>query len=256
MKYFIKILFALTLTTALFAENEIKSPSPEHINDDSLQVIDNTKPENTDENSISLQGDDSTADIPSTSNETSVAEEASEDKVPIGDIRDIRPAVDLPVEPWQIIAITCGILALLFILIFIFQKRHGQHPGISIIPPDPYHKALQELEAALQLIQRLDQRPFATGLTDAVRGYLAAVFGLPAPECTTEEVLEQLPNVTLLTEEIRENITHLLQQCDLAKFTKLQFEQPDRLKLYHQAKEFIQSTDKLIQLQNANTTEQ
>ena len=256
MKHFIKILFALTLTTALFAENETENPSPERINNDSLQVIDNAKPENTDGNSISLKAGDSTADITSTPNENSITKEASEDEAPLEDIRDIRPAVDLPVETWQIIAITCGILVLLLILIFILKRRHGQHSGISIIPHDPYHKALQELEAALLLIQRLDQRPFATGLTDAVRGYLAAVFGLPAPECTTEEVLEQLPSVTLLTEEIRENITHLLQQCDLAKFTKLQFEQPDRLKLYHQAKEFIQSADKLIQLQNANTPEQ
>ena len=255
MKHFIKILFTLTLTIALFAENETEIPTSDHSGNDSLPVIDNAKSENTDGNSISLQADDSTADIISPTDENSIPKEASEDEAPLKDIRDIRPAVDLPMETWQIIAITCGILALLFILIFTIKKRHGQHPGISIVPPDPYHKALQELEAALQLIQRLDQRPFATGLTDAVRGYLAAVFGLPAPECTTEEVLEQLPSVTLLTEEIRENITHLLQQCDLAKFTKLQFEQSDRLNLYHQAKEFILSTDKLIQLQNANTPE-
>ncbi len=253
MKHFIKTVLVLVLTSALFAETE--TSAPDLSNTDAQQIVDNTKPEISNENDIPFQEDASTVDIGSATEGTSTAEEVSEEE-PLEAIRDIRPAVDLPLETWQITTIAGILLILLLTLIYLIRKRRGQRSGISIIPPDPYHKALQELESALQLIQRLDQRPFATGITDAVRGYLAAVFSLPAPECTTEEVLEQLPNVALLTEELRENITYLLQQCDLAKFTKLQFEQPERLKLYHQAKEFILSSDKLIQLQNANTSEQ
>lgn len=251
MKHFIKVLFIVTLSTTLFAKNKTVTPAPEVTNNNTQQIINDAQPEISDESNTPPQTTDTTVDAAP----ILIDESTTEDNSPLEDIRDIRPAVDLPIETWQIIAILCALLALLMALIYIIKRRRGQNSGISIIPPDPYHKALQELEAALQLIQRLDQRPFATGITDSVRGYLAAVFSLPAPECTTEEVLEQLPNVTLLTEDLRQNITHLLQQCDLAKFTKLQFDQPNRLNLYNQAKNFIQSADKLIQLQNANTPE-
>ena len=249
MKHFIKILFTVTLTSVLFAEDDVSTPPPEPM--DNVQPVTNP----TEAESSTPDNTSATADIATSTDESSTTDNASEDDAPIEDIYDIRPAVDLPTENWKVVAISCALLALLIALIYIIKKRYQQRSVISIIPPDPYHKALQELEAALQLIQHIDQRPFATGITDSVRGYLAAVFHLPAPECTTEEVLEQLPNVALLTEEIRQNITHLLQRCDLAKFTKMQFDQPDRLNLYSQAKEFIQSADKLIQLQNANTPE-
>ena len=252
MKLFIKLLFGLTLTFSLFGKNETEDSLPASEVKETLPMVNNQK---TEENDDSIPDSLSTTDIDPITEETSNSEETSEEK-PLEDIRDIRPAVDLPMETWQTIVLLCIVITLLLGLIYTLIKRRKKHQTFSIVPPDPYHKALQELETALQLIQRLDQRPFATGITDAVRGYLAAVFNLPAPECTTEEVLEQLPNVALLTEDIRQNITYLLQQCDLAKFTKLQFEQPDRLKLYHQAKDFIQSSDKIIQLQNANKPEQ
>ena len=255
MKQLIKTFLALTLSVTLFAENETE-PAPAVVETPAQPTIEIAQPESATESNATVQENAPTSDIATTTDETAPSEATMEAEEPLEDIRDIRPAVDLPVETWQIVAISSIILILLVILLYFLRKHHKNKQAISIIPIDPYHKALQELESALQLIQRLDQRPFATGITDAVRGYLAAVFDLPAPECTTEEVLEQLPNVALLTEEIRQNITHLLQQCDLAKFTKLQFDQPDRLKLYSQAKEFIQGADKLIQLQNTNTPEQ
>lgn len=257
MRYFIRIFFVLMLNLALWAENEeqvasLPAAEPEtqeeistHNTSESIDVA--ATPQETPVASDDLSDTETSPSTESASEETSSSLET---------IYDIRPAVNLPVDTWQIIAlvglICIGVLALFYML----KKRRKNKKHISVIPLNPYSKALQQLETALQLIQRPDQRPFANGITDAVREYLAAVFGLPAPECTTEEVLEQLPNVALLTEEIRQNITHLLQQCDLAKFTKLQFDQPERLKLYHQAKEFVRSADKLIQLQNVNTTQQ
>lgn len=252
MRFFIKIFFALTFTFSLFSESTTEASDPTLTEKGSTQSIDNSKAEPFDVSNIAPI----TTDIPADSDKAQASEDDWKKELPREAIRDIRPAVELPMETWQIIAISLLLIALLIALIYAIKKHFKHHSGTSVIPIDPYHKALQELEAALQLIQRLDQRPFATGITDAVREYLAAVFSLPAPECTTEEVLEQLPNVTLLTEEIQQNIIHLLQQCDLAKFTKMQFDQPERLKLYNQAKEFIQAADKLIQLQNANSQQQ
>lgn len=255
MKQLIKTFFALMLSVTLFAEDEA-NPTPAVVENPTQSAVGIAQPEPVAESDTTVQENAPTPSIATTTDETAPSEATTEADEPLEDIRDIRPAVDLPVETWQIVTLASIVLIFLLILLYLLRKHRKNKQAISIIPVDPYHKALQELESALQLIQRLDQRPFATGITDAVRSYLAAVFSLPAPECTTEEVLEQLPNVALLTEEIRQNITLLLQQCDLAKFTKLQFDQPDRLKLYNQAKEFIQGADKLIQIQNANTPEQ
>lgn len=254
MRYFIKILFVLTFTLAAFAEKEAQEPfytkSEASQTADKSDISESTNVIDTDQN------DTSTSVASATSYDASLPENLSEKETPLEDIREIRPAVSLPTETWKVVTLSSLILVFLLLLLYFFKKHRSHKQNISVVPIDPYHKALQQLETSLQLIQSPDQRPFATGITDAVREYLAAVFHLPAPECTTEEVLEQLPNVALLTEETRQTITHLLQQCDLAKFTKLQFDQPERLKLYHQAKEFIQSADKLIQLQNVNSTEQ
>ena len=170
----------------------------------------------------------------------------------IGDIMDIRAAEDLPTNLWRI-ALAIGALLMVIAYVFYYLRKHwAKTKALPIVPIDPYQKAMQNLEKAFQLIQRLDQRPFASGLTDGVRQYLADVFDLPAPEYTTEEVLEALPKITTLTEDVQHNIIALLRHCDLAKFTQQKFSQEERLQLYQQAKDFIQAADKLVQLTKVN----
>lgn len=177
----------------------------------------------------------------------------TEEKLEIPEIEAIRPAVKLPMDLWKVIAL--AILLLLSIIgIIIWQiKRNKQKKSLPVIPVDPYQQALKALDNALQKIQLLDQRPFAFGVTDALRQYLSSVFKLPAPECTTDEVLEKLPSIHNIPEDLQKEIVHLLQQCDLAKFTKQNFEQPQRLELYKLAKNILISADKIIQLQTEKT---
>ena len=54
---------------------------------------------------------------------------------------------------------------------------------------------------------------------------------------------------SILTDDIKESIKKFLSQCDLAKFTQQHFDNDTRLKLYQQAKDVIQSADKLLQIQ-------
>lgn len=163
-----------------------------------------------------------------------------------GFISDLRPAAKLPLSPWIKIAISLIAFSLIIYIVKRFISNHKGKTIPLIVPIDPYTQALQSLEKTLQLIQRSDQRPFAFAITDAVRQYLASVFQLPAPECTTEEVLEKLPNVESLTDNIKDDIKNFLKQCDLAKFTQQKFDNTTRLKLYEQAKTIIQSADKLL----------
>lgn len=179
----------------------------------------------------------------------SLAAAPIEEKQDIPEIETIRPAVKLPMEPWKMITLGLIILLAIIALIIWLRKYYQHQKNLPIIPVDPYQEALKALDEAFQHIQQLDQRPFAFGITDAVRQYLASVFKLPAPGYTTDEVLEKLPSVQLLPENLQQDIIRLLQQCDLAKFTKQVFEQPQRLELYNLAKNILMSSDKIIQLQ-------
>ena len=177
----------------------------------------------------------------------------AEEQLKIPEIETIRPAVKLPMEWWKILTLVLLLfLAIIGITVWLI-KRNKQKKALPIIPVDPYQQALKALDEALQHIQQLDQRPFAFGITDAVRQYLSSVFKLPAPEYTTDEVLEKLPAVPSIPENLQQDIVHLLQQCDLAKFTKQNFEQSQRLELYKLAKNILISADKIIQLQTEQT---
>ena len=205
---------------------------PTHANDTILSVTDQ---QNTTEISSSNEI--------GTENREAISPNEDADE---GFISDLRPAVKLPLPLWMRITMGLIVIALIVYIIRHFIIHHKKKIADSIVPIDPYTQALCSLEKALQLIQRLDQRPFAFAITDAVRQYLASVFKLPAPECTTEEVLEKLPNVETLTTDTKEDIKDFLTQCDLAKFTQQKFDNNIRLKLYQQAKAVIQSADKLL----------
>ena len=184
---------------------------------------------------------------------TGLASMQPEKKLEIPEIEAIRPEVKLPMDLWKILTLAILLLLTVIGIIAWLIKRNKQKKALPIIPVDPYQQALKALDEALQHIQQLDQRPFAFGITDAVRQYLSSVFKLPAPEYTTDEVLEKLPAIPSIPENLQQDIVHLLQQCDLAKFTKQNFEQSQRLELYKLAKNILISADKIIQLQTEKT---
>ncbi len=177
---------------------------------------------------------------------------SNEDPLDIPEIEDIRPEVDLPTELWKIITLT-SIILLAIICLILWLKKRKQQKTLPIIPIDPYQQALKSLDDALQHVQQLDPRPFAFGVTDAIRQYLSSVFKLPAPEYTTDEVFKKLPSIHIIPQNLQQDIIHLLQQCDLAKFTQQTLEQPQRLELYNLAKNILTSADKIIQLQAERT---
>ena len=169
-------------------------------------------------------------------------------------IFDIRPAVKLPVALWIKIISGLLILSLLIGLCLYIIKRRKQAQKQIVVAIDPYDKALKNLTKAYALIQNLDQRPFAFATNDAVRQYLSQVFNLPAPECTTEEVLEKLPQINTLNDETKGQITRFLIECDLAKFTQQKFNTDARLKLHAQAKDIVEASDKLIHVKTELST--
>ena len=164
----------------------------------------------------------------------------------LGDILDLRPPAKLKVSllPWIVaLLVVLSAIGLWFLL---KRKRHGKAKKEKPTKPiDPYEAVLQALKEASKKLDVTNPKPFAFFLTDAVRLYLSRVFRLPAPECTTQELLQQLPWCTELTDDLRTNITQFLQRCDLVKFTTMPFDEPFLLQLHQQAEAIVAASHEL-----------
>ena len=158
----------------------------------------------------------------------------------LGDILDLRPAVKLKMSllPWIFaLIVILAAIGLRFLL-----KRKRRRTVKKAAPPkpiDPYAEVLQALKETLGQIDVADPKPFAFSLNEAVRLYLSRIFRLPAPECTTQELLEQLPKCVELTDALRTDITQFLQRCDLVKFTQMPFDNAFLTQLHQQAESVV-----------------
>ena len=64
------------------------------------------------------------------------------------------------------------------------------------------------------------QKGFYSGVTDTLKTYMAARFGVDAPEMTTAEVFDALKNEKDITPEVYENTKELFETADFVKFAK------------------------------------
>jgi hypothetical protein len=167
------------------------------------------------------------------------------DECPITeDIEPLRPDIELSQNLLFILlaAFLCAILG--FVLYrLLHRKKPKQRVAVQTAAPvvkDPLQEALLLLKEAKRLLENTDAKPFAFALTDAVRPYLSYVFALPAPECTTEEMLVKLPGCTKLSDILRTHIADLLTACDLIKFSPMTFDIDASTNLYQTAETIIQ----------------
>ena len=177
------------------------------------------------------------------SNPPTTEEEEPQD---LGDILDLRPPAKLKVSllPWIIALLS--VLSAVGLWFLLKRKRRGKTKKEKPTKPiDPYAEVLQALKEASQKLDVNNPKPFAFFLTDAVRLYLSRIFRLPAPESTTQELLQQLPWCVELTDDLRTNITQFLQRCDLVKFTTMPFDEPFLTQLYQQAETIVAASHEL-----------
>ena len=168
------------------------------------------------------------------------------DECPITeDVEPLRPDIELSQNLLWMILAAMGLALAGLILHQFLRARKKRKPQIAdqtaaAVVKDPLKEALRLLKEAKALLEAEDAQPFAFTLTDAVRPYLSYVFELPAPECTTEEMLVKLPVCEKLTDILRTHIADLLTACDLIKFTPMAFDIDARTKLYQTAETIIQ----------------
>ena len=151
-----------------------------------------------------------------------------------------------PAEPLSSPLLLYGALLLLLLCLigYLGYRRLHKKPIVTV-SITPLEAAFQQLKNAKQYMDTPDPKLLGFSLSDALRVYLSQTFQLPAPECTTDELLVQLPHCERLNDELRTLITQFSHACDLIKFTTLPCTPSERMKLYQQAELILTLSEKL-----------
>lgn len=151
-----------------------------------------------------------------------VSVESVLDKEP-KDIRDIKPPLPLPYFPVRLAAAlaVCAAIAAAaaFVLTRRFRRGRAAEAAPSRAPHEIAYDELRRLKAMnLPLAGRVKE--YYIRLSDIVRRYVEARFGLKAPEMTTEEFLVGAGGSGLLDPRARALVGDFLEQCDMVKFAR------------------------------------
>ena len=141
------------------------------------------------------------------------------------ELRDIRPQEALPVPPlWPWVAVPLALVAAVAAAVYYFVTRRrdvasGAAPFVD--PRSPYEKARDELDEieSMGLLSRGRVMAHYVRVSDCIREYLDAGFGLPAIDLTTGEIRRGLRGTSMAPEPSRWTVG-LLEDCDLVKFAK------------------------------------
>jgi hypothetical protein len=145
-----------------------------------------------------------------------------------GDIRDIKPPVEIPGKLWYTlrwIIMGAGLAALVLLVIILYRRRKA---GKSIlpfreIPPRPPHEIAFEALYNLRnsdLLANGKIKQFYSELSEIIRRYIEGRYYIIALEMTTTEVLEGLAGEAV-SEDVYDLFQDFLDKCDLVKFAKV-----------------------------------
>lgn len=167
-------------------------------------------------------------------------------------IYDLKPQRNLPFRFAEVSGYAkWGVLALLLALVALYAlkrilARYGKGLGdlFKPAPPQPPHVvAIKALEALhnQKLWQNNRHKQYYSGLTDILRTYIAARWGVGAMEMTSDEIIETM-RPEELPDKARMDLTAILRDADLVKFAKATPEaeqnEADYLKAYY----FVEET--------------
>jgi hypothetical protein len=105
---------------------------------------------------------------------------------------------------------------------------------------DFYHEALDQLQELenQKLWQNDKVKEYYLGLSEILREYMEGRFGIHAMESTTDEIKENL----FLNDGLKDKVSEILVQADLAKFAKFRPLGDENIKMMKMAKDFVRHT--------------
>lgn len=145
--------------------------------------------------------------------------------------------------PWAGILIAFVALVILVVRWWKNRKSKNSLFGKPAEPDSPYIAALKELEKIRnqKLWQNNQMKLYYTRITDVLREYIEARFGLQAMEKTSAEILQELLPAGIEKNEY-ESLKELLEVADLVKFAKYVASELENENAIPRAIRFISST--------------
>ena len=166
-------------------------------------------------------------------------------------MHDIKGQMGYPLTfreilPW--IAALWLVAALVILIVSLVRMRRSRSAGELSHSDDPPH---------IVALRRLDrfrgnsfwtpdrQKTFYSGITDALKDYIDARFGVDAPEMTTSELFSALKKEKDITPELYSEMRELFERADFVKFAKLIADDEQNAAALPVAVRFVTSTYKV-----------
>lgn len=158
---------------------------------------------------------------------------------------DIKPQVKFPITfqeaiPWVMIGLfAIAILVLIFAIYSTIERKQKEKPA------EPAHiRALRKLDRfrGEKHWKPENQKAFYSGVTDALREYIAARFGVGAMEMTTAEIFDALKGAEDIPEDLYAEMKDLFERADFVKFAKYTAPDEDNKRVLPEAVRFVSTT--------------
>ena len=138
-------------------------------------------------------------------------------------IHDIKGQIRYPLKASEIIPYVLGIwaVAIVVILIWAFFAMRRKKEGSVAHKDPPYLVALRRLDhfRGSKYWAPEKQKTFYSGITDALREYIDARYGIDAMEMTTAEIFKDLKS-SGVPADLYEEMKTLFETADFVKFAK------------------------------------
>lgn len=155
-------------------------------------------------------------------------------------IRDIAPPVDvLPYPLWMIAAAAGAALLLVVLAVWLLMKWLRNRP--APLPPTPREAALADLREAEARLDALDAHGFSILVSDILRRYVSAQFGLRATRQTSPEFLASVADSPRFSADEKLLLGAFLEKSDMIKFAHIEATRGDSAALLAQARSFVES---------------
>ncbi len=140
----------------------------------------------------------------------------------MNELRDIKPLLEVPLgPPWWVWALAATLVALLLGAL-LWWWRSRRRPAQAVVAPDPADvvalRALAELSGR-DLSEQAGRHRYCVELSQIVRSYIEARFGLNATDLTTEEIARAMAARPELS-GVEQRVLEVLRTTDGVKFAQ------------------------------------
>ncbi|MXV76974.1 hypothetical protein F4083_03835 [Candidatus Poribacteria bacterium] len=134
-------------------------------------------------------------------------------------LRDIKPPIDIPVNPLPFILIGLTILLAVSGAIWVYVRKRQQHDEIptteEIVVNPPHEIAFEQLNNLKDA--QCDMETYHTRISYILREYIALRYRIPALALTSTHLLQQLSIKEVGDSDIK-RIQQFFANCDTVKF--------------------------------------